>query len=216
MLKLMTILRNSLVLILFFISCKENKKGESMSNDLNIVFRDTLSKIKLYDFKFGVFYENEELPIDFILNRESSLVNKKINSVLISNIKNKKENLYGYFSKKGYKTKKFLIDKSSNYQSVIIVPEDTTISIKAFDKEVCNDIDSISVRFEIKENNLITKEYYKFNRNDATSYLEYFSKNISLGQSIDVEIKVYKNNEVYKINKHIEYQPLLHTSIILI
>lgn len=213
----MIILRSSCLLLLLFYSCKEKVKSEpNTSNDLKIVFTDTLSKSRLYNFKFGICSDKEELPLELILNRENSLINKKSNLVLIDDIKNVKQNLYGYFSKKGYKTKIFLIDKNSDYQNIMIIPEPTTISIKAFDKEVGNDINCISISFEIKENNVTTKEYFKFDKKSLTPYLEYFSKNISVGQSIDVEIKVHKNKEIYKINRHIEYQPLLHTSIILI
>ena len=157
----MIILRISCLLLLLFFSCKENTKSQpNTSNDLKITFIDTLSKSKLYNFKFGICFEKEELPIDVIFNRESRLINKNNNFVMIGNIKSEKQDLYGFFSKKGYKTKKFLINKSSDYQIIMIVPEPTTISIKAFDKEVGNDINSISISFEIKENNVSTKEYF--------------------------------------------------------
>lgn len=213
----MTILRSSCFLFLLFISCKEEKESKSYaSNDLKIVFIDTLSKANLCAFRFGICSEKEELPLDFILNRENKLIDKKNAFVLVSNIRENKQNLYGYFVKKGYQTKKFLLNKKDNYQSISILPEPSVISIKALDKEISYEIDSINISFEIKKKDVINKEFYKFGKKDLTPNLEYFNRNINPGESIKINIEVFKNSEIYQMKRILDYHPWLNTSIVLI
>ncbi len=213
----MTILRPNFILILLFFSCNKNKRIESqVNNELKIVFIDTLSNAKLKDFNFGTAYQGEELPMNVILTRNSHLIHKDNGFVSVSNINDNNQILYGYFFKKGYEVKKFIINKKLNYQKVIVRPEPTNISIKAYDNEVSNDIDSLNICFEIKKEDLSKTEFYTFDKKSLTPNLEYFNKNIEVGQSIEVKIKVFKGKEIYEIQKHIEYQPLLNSTIILI
>lgn len=201
-----TILLSSILLMLFINACNNadnsnvNKKnGENVS----LSFVDSLTQKKISNFQFGISTNKEELPIEEILKKNIKNFVIKNNTVIIKN----PDTVYGYFVKRGYKSTKFLITNNLENRTIGIFPEPSLIIIKAMDKSVSSEIDSINVIFEIKKKDTRKKELYKFKRSDVDLNLEYFSKYIEHNQSIKLNIDVFSKGKYYNIRRVINYVP---------
>lgn len=84
------------------------------------------------------------------------------------------------------------------------------------DKEVVSKIDSLNVIFEFKEKGSGFNEFFKFKKNDVNTNLEYFNRQINVGQTVKVKIKAFKGKRFYEIERNVKYMPWTDTVINLI
>lgn|GEM_PF-4929240 len=218
-LKWMIILKSSVLLLLY--SCNKNNQSNTSNtcnfkDSLSLTFVDPITNKKLYNFKFGISTNKEELPISEILNRNKNISIVHNGIVSIKKLSNENEIYYGNFVKKGYKFNRFPLSNNSCNQEVIIMPEASSIILKASDKYVASEIDSVDIVFEYKKPKYRNRELYKCRKSEIDSNLEYFNKYIEYNESVKLHIMVFEKGQFYEIIRFIEYEPWTNTVINLI
>lgn len=189
-----------------------------------ISFRNILDQSILIFYQFGVSTENEEMPLKYILEKDSICIVNPQNSIVrkqyLRNFNSLNDSLFGYFYKPGFQLTKFYIPNNVVRMCVEIEPNPSQILVKAIDNEFKDRFDSMSILIKREQklvypntfhSNVSKKEKFIFTKIQLSEDLIFIKYNIYPNEILQIELNVFNKNSDYSNDYIIEYQPFTKT-----